>query len=447
MIAAVRIGPDREPVAISDASLTRSLENAVSGLRFSTFEDRRADLGARIEAEFFDLPSFVGSVESWPGSPESGFSPTARSTTVNLQLTEALANERLQETTAGDIATNLCARVAVIRAPLAADEPVDRFRVKRGQSYQRAIQALCASKGYVLTDDADGLAVLYRAPRDRTPVEVWEQGHEPVESVTVEPSIKDWADVVVCRGQRSPRPEDVTDPDLATIAAEITVGNTRPSRRVLENNAARSKAAAARLVADEARKALASSLRVVVELSDTARQPGDIVRVRRSGFDQAMIVSEITWSVSVQDAMITATCVPIAAYDFSGALTTSGELVELAVSVDGDVEAPIPVLDVWGTHPELAVGQPVAILEHAGPQGEHAAIPMAWRKSSATRDSVALLSDVQSLQDAVVELQELFNKHKHSGVTAGGGISGFPVSNTSATVTIVGSDRHKVTHG
>jgi len=128
------------------------------------------------------------------------------------------------------------------------------------------------------------------------------------------------------------------------------------------------------------------------------------------------------------------------------AITTSGELVELATTIDGDVEAPIPVLDLWGTHPELVVGQPVAILEHAGPQGEHVAVPMAWRRSSADRDFVALLSDVQSLKGAVDELQGLFNAHKHSGVTTGGGVSGPTAPSTEVTVTLTGSNRHKVTH-
>lgn len=312
-------------VEVSEVSLTRSLENAVSGLRFQTFEDRRARIGDRIRVKLFDLPSFVGTVESWPGSPQTGFSPTARSTTVNLQLFEALANERPRQSSVADIAAALCTQVGVQLAPVAADAPVDRFRLERSMSYQRAIQAVCEPRGFVLTDDADGRAVLFQVPEDRTPLEVWEEGQEPVRHIDLAFNIRDWRDEIVCRGQRSPTPDDVNDPGLAQIAASVTAGANRPSRRVIENRAARSKAAAALLVADEARKSLSSAIQVPVRLSDTVRQPGDIVLVRKrsANFSQPMIVSTMTWTVSPQDAVIDAVCVPIAVYDSTGGIFAS----------------------------------------------------------------------------------------------------------------------------
>lgn len=325
MSAIVRIGDERESLEVSEVSVTRSLENAVSGLTFSTFQDRQTSLGAIIRADMFGLPVFTGTVETWPGSPQNGFSPTARSQTVNLQIVEALANERLRQTSVGAIAAELCSRVNVERAPLARDEPVDRFRLERSSSYQRALQELCEAKGYVLTDDADGRAVLFRAPSDRTPLEVWEEGREPVRSIEISTSIADWRDEIVCRGQRSPTPDDVADVQLGQVAGSIIVSNTRPSRRVLSNRAARSTAAAIRLVADEARKALASAITVSLVLSETVREPGEIVMVRKpsAGFNQAMIVSAMTWVVSPQDTVIRATCVPIAVYDSSGVIFAS----------------------------------------------------------------------------------------------------------------------------
>lgn len=320
MSAAVYIGPDREPVEVSEVSITRSLENAVSGLRFSTFEQRQASLGAPVRAEFLGLPLFHGTVEAWPGSPEAGYNVTARSQTVNLQLVEALANERPRQTTVQAIAAELCQRVGVELAPSGEDVPVDRFRLERSTSYQRAIQALCECRGFVLTDDADGRAVLYRVPSDRTPVEVWEEGHEPVRSIEIMLSIRDWRDEIVCRGARSPMPADVDDPGLSQVTAAVVAANTRISRRVLSNRSARSSAAAAVLVADEARKALASAIEVGVTLSDTARVPGDIVLVRKrtGGFRQAMIVSSMTWTATPQDIAVEASCVPIAVYDSTG---------------------------------------------------------------------------------------------------------------------------------
>jgi prophage tail gpP-like protein len=328
VIAAVRVGNPPVGLEIAELSITRSLENAISGLRFATFEDRQDAIGERVQADYDDLISFTGTIENWSGTNETGFRSTARSTTVNLQLTDALANERPRDTTIGEIATSLGARVAVVVAPVDDDEAVDRYRLRRGTSYQRSIQELCAAHGYVLTDDADGRAVLYRAPRERVPLEVWELGAEPVRNVVLQPSIRDWRDQIVCRGQRSPTPDDVADVTLGQVGAEIVVGNTRPSRRVLQNQAARSKAAARRLVASEARKALARSLSASVTLTATARQPGDIVRVRRprgprAAFDQPMVIAEMTWTVATNELMINAVCVPIAVYDFTGEITAS----------------------------------------------------------------------------------------------------------------------------
>jgi prophage tail gpP-like protein len=313
----VQVGNPLEDLTVSAVTVTRSLETADSGARVQTFEDRADAIGEPIAIDMEGVRLLTGTVEQWPGSRERGFGPTARSTTVQLGLFDALQSERPRETTVAAIARVLAQRAGVSVVAV-ADEPVDRFKIARGQSYQRAIQGLCEVHGFVLTSDALGRAVLFRAPRERTPIEIWELGRAPVRDMTINRNIQDWRDEIVCRGQRSPRADDLADVALGNVGAEISAGLTRPSRRVLDNNAARSKAAARRLVADEARKALAGVLVAEIELSYTARIPGDIVRVRRDGFDQPLIVSSMEWSADTRSITYQATCVPIVAYDFTG---------------------------------------------------------------------------------------------------------------------------------
>jgi hypothetical protein len=130
-------------------------------------------------------------------------------------------------------------------------------------------------------------------------------------------------------------------------------------------------------------------------------------------------------------------------------ITVDGDLVVLDVLVDGDIESPIPILDLHGVHSEVAEGQPVLLLEQTGPTGESVAILGSWRKSSVQRDLVALKADMDSAKASIQQLQGFFGPsgHTHSGVTVGAGVTGPPSATADETVQSQGSDAFQVTHG
>lgn len=308
MTLSIRVGAGREDFPISVVSTDRSLEQAVGGARLRSFERRPDLLGEAVEIEINGQRQFTGVLEQAPGNPERGYEFTARSLPVALRMVDADRTERFKNTTTAVVASALAARVGV-QVGETVSELVASYRLQRGRSYQRALLDLAEAHGFIVTDDPLGRLRLYQLPELKA-LEVWQHGTLPVIEISEEPDIREWRDVVQCRGYNSPEANEVADVLLGQIGQDIVVGNIRPSRRVIPNRTARSKAQARILIANEARRSLAGAYTIPVDLTETTRQPGDLVRVRRDdiNLNLLMVVSTLRWDIGVNTFRARAIC-------------------------------------------------------------------------------------------------------------------------------------------
>lgn len=315
MATVVRIGNERQVLTVSSVAVNRSLEQPVSQANVDTREQYRPAIGEPLTIDIDGIRRFTGVVERYPGTPEKGYTVQARGAAVGLMVNDAIGNETFRNRSLNAIAAELGRRSGDVQVRGGDDADVDRFKLRQATSHQRAIQDLADTHGFTLTDAGDGAAVLYQAPAELVPVETWTFGRPPVRDVEVMPAIDDWRDLVVVRGQRSPTAADIADVVTGQIGVDIAAGNTRPSRRVLPNSAANSRARARTLAATELRKMLARSLVVEVDLTETERQVGDIVRViAREVPAVPLVLSALSWMVTAREKLVTASLRLPAAY-------------------------------------------------------------------------------------------------------------------------------------
>ena len=286
--------PDGACITFSALTVTRSLEAAYSQVSLATFED----LAPRVD-DIIDVKDaqgetrFRGYLERNDGSSTTGFSANAQSLAIQLDRFDARGSEAFRRTNLEAVVRAL-AQVAGAEVGRIPRRRVTRFRLRRGETFRQAVQRLAEAHQIVVTDDRMGRIQAFALPSGPlVPVATWTDGRGTVtEPIARRLDYSQWRREWLCRGQRLLVASDAGGGNQETIAIASQVANTRPSRRVLSNKAASSKADAAALIDWAAKKQLAQTIGVSVVHGEWPGEPGDVVRVRSRalGIDDVLIV-------------------------------------------------------------------------------------------------------------------------------------------------------------
>lgn len=282
---------DGSPMSFSTLSVTRSIENAFGQAQWSTYEDGTGRLNTIIEIRENNGLRFRGYFEISDGNQIEGFSCSARSLAVQLDQVEASGAETFRSTNLATIARALAQRAGVTIAEVPSRQ-VNRFRLERGESYRQAMQRLAEVHRVVITDDAAGRVRVFALPDAVVPRAVWREGAGSVtKAIRRRLDYSDWRTEWECRGSRVVVDAE-GDLDIGFLT---TAGLTRPSRRVLPNRAATSRADAAAMLDWAAKTALARTISVEVTHLAWPAEPGDVVQVvaPELGIDEVMVVQSI----------------------------------------------------------------------------------------------------------------------------------------------------------
>lgn len=305
----VRIGNPPSTIPVESVVVERSLEQLASRARIDTFEERRGAVAEGFEVEIDGRRRFTGVVETYPGTPEQGFTVAGRSLTRGLLVNDAIGREVFRRQALSEVARAIGLPVGVQLSESSADADVARYKLERGTSLGQAIQEVALASGLVATDTSEGQLRFFEAPQVGFPSEAWELGRGDVLDIQLRPDVSEWRDEVVARGWRFPVSADVADVALGQLGASIVAGAIQTSRLVMSTRAANTIGRAGLQAATEAAKRLGQSFPVEVRLRRTEREIGDLVRVRRGTFDRTMIVSALTWTLSKSQMDVTAICV------------------------------------------------------------------------------------------------------------------------------------------
>lgn len=308
MIPTVRIGSARRAIGVSSVVVEQSLEQIAARVRCDTFMSDRGAMAEGFEVDIDGVRRFTGVVETYPGTPEQGFTLAGRSLTRGLLINHTLGTELFQGQTLAAIARSLGLPVGVSVAN-SNDADVARFRLRKAVILASAIQELALAHGLSATDNAQGALVFFKVPDAITPVETWELGRGDVLDIQQRPDVSEWRDEVVVRGWRFPVSSDVADIAAGQLGAAVVAGAIQPSRFVMSSRAANTKGRAGHQAATEAARRLGVSFPVQVRLRNTTRETGDAVRVKRDTLDRTMIVQSLTWTLSKSQSDVVAQCV------------------------------------------------------------------------------------------------------------------------------------------
>lgn len=270
-------------VHFAACTLNRGIEQAMSVLQLQTHDVLLADLGQEIQVTWHGKRVFTGTLEDLDGNPLIGFSLGFRSRVVNLDKFDATGNEYFAaKNTVRAIVAVVAGRAGVVIGSV-PHVPVNKFRIKRGTNYRKALQELAETYQLVVSDDALGRLVLFGLdPSTRpAPATTWAQGQAPtVGPITAQLDISDLRAEYVCRGQRALVDGDF-DADNEEEIGETLAGAALPaSRKVLPNKAASSRADAVRLLDWTAKQAVARAIQIKVPINEYPGDPGFAVRVR-----------------------------------------------------------------------------------------------------------------------------------------------------------------------
>lgn len=322
MIPTVHIGASRQAIGVESVVVERSLEQIAARARCDTFVENRAAMAEGFQVDIDNARRFTGVVETYPGTPEQGFTIAGRSLTRGLLINHTLGTELFKEQTLVAIARSVGLPVGV---PILSefDADVARFRLKKAVLLSTALQELAIAHGLAATDTTLGDLRFFKLPDSVRPVESWELGRGDVIDIQLRPDVSEWRDEIVAKGWRFPVSSDVADIAAGQLGAQIVAGSIQPSRFVMSTKAANTKGRAGHQAATEAARRLGQSFPVEVRLRRTGRDTGDIVRVKRGTFDRAMVVRSLTWTLSKSQMDVVAQCVLPEVYKVTAAFDAS----------------------------------------------------------------------------------------------------------------------------
>ena len=299
----------------SSLSLSRSLEQIASKLQFSSHESY-ADLLSQVVIVDDGETRFTGILEQITGDEVNGFSHSARSLTSTLLLVDAAGNEQFRRSTIRTVVEAL-ANFADVNVAAAPTDRVQRFRLQKGEDAGRALQRLADAHRFVITDDASGAIHAYRAPEKASAIWV-ERSGSITRPIGLDLNFTHLRNEWVCRGQREVVTGDLDSDGTGQLEISVTTGSPRKTRRVLPNRSATSRADARNFVEWQAKKALASTVRVTVVHNRWPAEVGTRVRIRARSLniDEDFIVASLALEASESAVQVTASCVLPDVYEF-----------------------------------------------------------------------------------------------------------------------------------
>lgn len=290
-------------------SMSRSLEQGASQLQWTAYEMRSDLVNQVVKVVDGGAVRFTGFVEQVSGNALDGFSHSARSLTSTLFLHDAAGNELFKSSAVGTIVRALAGKVGVKVAESPTDR-VQRFRLQKGEDLGRAMQRLAEVARFVVTDDAAGAVRAYRAPEKASTS--WVEGQGTVtRSVQVELDFSEWRNEWVCRGQREVVTGDLDTDGAGQLEIDVATESPRPTRRILPNRSANSRADARNFVEWQAKKALSETVRLTVTHSRWPAEVGTRVRIKvpSLGIDEDFVIASLSLEVSQSAIQATASCV------------------------------------------------------------------------------------------------------------------------------------------
>ena len=149
-------------INVATLSMNRGIEQAMSVVQLETHDVLLADLGnEEIRVTWKGERVFTGFLEDLSGSPLTGYSAGLRSKALNLDKFDATGNEYFAASNTVRSVVAVVTKRAGVTIGAVPDVRVNKFRIRRGTNYRRALQELAETYQLVLTDDAFGRLGLF----------------------------------------------------------------------------------------------------------------------------------------------------------------------------------------------------------------------------------------------------------------------------------------------